>query len=255
MNIRKAGIIRHPDVEERELIDNIIETLKKNNIEIFFDIPLAKGIGVPGTEIRDMDVDVAITIGGDGTILWTLNELRCNPLILAINAGRFGFLSELKRENAVIGLNSLIKGKFRVDSRTKIKINDRFEALNEVSILPEIAGSLLEFEIKLNDEKLDALRADGVIVSTQTGSTAYNLSAGGPIIQKGANVFAVTPVNPFMHTRRTTVVSEDSKIYVKLIRKDRNAQLLCDGILKDKVHPFETVTVEKSEKVINFVRF
>jgi len=260
MNLKKVGIICHPDVEERELIEKIIEKLENKNIEILFDPIIARNVNAKATEINEMDIDLALILGGDGTILWTLKELKCEPLILSINAGRFGFLSELKPDNALSGLDLLIDGKFKIDKRTRIKINKRFEALNEVVVLSEMPGTLLEFEIKLNDKNnknknLFKFRSDGVIVSTQTGSTAYNLSAGGPIIYPDARAFAVTPINPFMHKQRPIVVSDDSKISIKLIRKNRNAQMLCDGILNGKIHPFESVNVEKSKRVVKFVRF
>ncbi|ODS40302.1 hypothetical protein BEH94_00315 [Candidatus Altiarchaeales archaeon WOR_SM1_SCG] len=258
MNIKKAGIICHPEVEERELVEKIIEKLQENDIEIFFDNIIAGKINACGTRISEMDIDLALIIGGDGTILWTLKELKHEPLILSVNAGRFGFLSELKRDNAIEGLNLVLSGKFKIDSRTKIKINDCYEALNEAAILPEKPGTLLEFEIKLNEKtnkNLDKFRADGVIVSTQTGSTAYNLSAGGSIIGQGAKVFAITPINPFMNRRRSVIVPDDTKISIKLIRKDRNAQLLCDGIFKTNINSLETVGVKKSRRIVRFVRF
>ncbi len=253
--IKKAGIICHPDFDCGELVKKLVKKLKDNNIKVFFDPVIADKINVPGTRISSMDIELAIIIGGDGTILWSLNELACEPLILTINAGRLGFIAELKPDDAISGLNELINGKFRIDKRAKLRIDDKCEALNEVSILPEISGSLLEFEIKLNDKKLVTFRADGVIISTPTGSTAYNLSAGGPIIDHGAKVFAITPVNPFMHRQRPIVVSDDSGISIKLIRKDRDAQLICDGILNKKIQSYDSVDIEKSEKYVKFARF
>lgn len=256
MNIKKVGIICHPDVEQEELVKKVYTELKKNNIEVFFDRVLAGKINEEGTKIREMDIDLALILGGDGTILWTLNGLKCEPLILTINVGRFGFLSELKPDNALEGLKLLIDGKFKIDKRTKIRINNKYDALNEVAILPEMPGTLLEFEIRLNNgnNKLIKFRGDGVIVSTQTGSTAYNLSAGGPIIRPGAKAFAITPVNPFMQKQRPVVVSDETKISIKLIRKDRNAQMLCDGVFKGKIYPFKDVDVEKSKRAVKFVR-
>ena len=126
MNIKKAGIICHPEIEERELIKKIVEKLENNNIKIFFDPVLANKIGAKGTKISEMDIDIAIILGGDGTILWTLKEFKYEPLILSVNVGRFGFLSELKPDNALAGLNLLLAGKFNTDKRTKIKINNKF---------------------------------------------------------------------------------------------------------------------------------
>ncbi len=252
--MHKIGVISHPHVDPKPL-QKIVKQLSDARFYISLDPVAASKLNSKGTEITDMVVDLVITLGGDGTLLWAVKELRSDPLVLGINAGRFGYLTELNLDNASYGLNLLIDKKFHIDERSKLKVNRRFEALNEVSIFPLIPASLLEFKVNVNSHPLMDFRADGVVVSTQTGSTGHSLSLGGPIITPDTRAWTITPANSFMGEQKSIVIPDDSKISIQLLREDRGAYLVVDGHVIEKLHFNDTVLVEKSDRTVKFVRF
>lgn len=252
MGMMDIGIITHPGVD-REFVQGIVKKLKNENR--YFDPITAKKIGRKETNVRDMVVDIAVILGGDGTLLWSVNELKSNPSILGINTGRVGYLAELKAENAVNGIEKLLKGAFFIDERTKLNADEGYEALNEFVILPMRPASLMEFRIKLGRERIAEFRADGVLVSTQTGSTGHALSLGGPVIHPEAKVYLISPVIPFMREQSPLIIPDTSKIGIELLRENTGAHLISDGSTVKTLKPHSTVSIEKSKNHVKFVRF
>ncbi len=253
MQISRLGIITHRRVKD-ELVREIVDKLSRKGIDLFFDPITAEKINREKTEVKDMQIDLAVIVGGDGTILWAVNELSENPLILGINVGTVGYLAELIPENFMNKLDLLLKGKFYIDNRMKLGIDNEFEVLNEVLILSRQA-SLLEFKITLNNTEVANFRADGVMVSTPTGSTGHSMSSGGPILHPGVKAYTLTPTNPFLREQAPLVVPEDSETKIELIREDREAQLILDGQVIKKIKPHQMISIKKSEKTTKFVRF
>lgn len=202
-----------------------------------------------------MLVDIAIILGGDGTILWGVNKLKKDPLILGINTGRVGYLTELNTQNAFSRIDRLLSGNFYIDDRMRLKVNNKFNVLNEVVISSYLPATLLEFKIKQDNIDISKFRADGVLVSTQTGSTGYSLSLGGPIIHPAAGVYLISPMNSFMREQVPVVIPDRSKITIELLREDRNAHLILDGYITKVVRPHEIISIEKSQKTTKFIRF
>ncbi|RLI87774.1 MAG: hypothetical protein DRO76_01815 [Candidatus Altiarchaeales archaeon] len=254
MEISRIGIIAHPEVK-KEFVQKIVKKLRKKDIHLYFD-PIAAGkIKEKKTNVGDMRVDLAIILGGDGTLLWSVNELKSNPIILGINTGRVGYLAELKAENAIKGIEKLLRGEFFIEERMKLIANNRYEALNELAILPKRPASLLEFRINLDQEKIAEFRADGVLVSTQTGSTGHSLSLGGPIIHPEARVYLISPMVPFMREQAPLIVPDSSKTEIALLRKNRDAYLVLDGNIVKIIKSQSKVSIEKSKNKVKFVRF
>ena len=251
MEILNIGIITHPGVK-KEFVWRIVEKLGEDNI--YFDPVAAEKLGRKKTEVGDMKVDLAVILGGDGTLLWSVNELKGNPLILGINTGGVGYLAELNMENALAGIGKLLKGDFFIDERMKLKVDDGYEALNEFVILPESPAALLEFRIMLGGEELTEFRADGVLVSTQTGSTGHALSLGGPIIHPDSRVYLLAPMIPFMRGQASLIIPDSSRIEIKLLRENRGAHLISDGNIIKALKPQSTVSIEKSRRGVKFVR-
>lgn len=254
MKISNIGIITHPEVKNN-LVQKIIKKLRSKNIGIYFDPVAAVKIKKKKTSVRGMRVDLAIILGGNGTLLWAVNELKSNPMILGINTGRVGYLAELKAKNSIKGIEKLLKNKFYIEERMKLKVNNKYEALNELVIVPKIPASLLEFRINLNKEKITEFRADGILVSTQTGSTGHALSLGGPIIHPEANVYLITPMVPFMQEQAPLIVPDSSKIEIELLRKNRDSYLVIDGNIVKTLKSNAKVSIEKSKNTVKFVRF
>ncbi len=254
MQLSKIGVISHPRIEI-ELVSMVTEKLTQLGVDLFFDPVTAEKIGREETKITDMKTDLALVFGGDGTILWVADEISGEPLILGVNTGKVGYLAELAPEDVMEKLDLLIKGDFRIDERMKLKVNDKFEALNEVLISSKEPATLLDFRITLDDREIAHFRADGVMVSTPTGSTGYSMSAGGSILHPELKGYIITPINPFLRRQFPIVVPEDSKTKIELIREDRKAGLIIDGRFIEDINPRQKTAVKKAEHKARFVRF
>lgn len=221
-------------------------------------------------ELAEMELKLVVVLGGDGTILGA-SRLFANsgvPL-LGVNLGNLGFLSEVKLEDLYSTLESWERGEHTMDVRALLHtefqqlaveynsnlasygITERL-ALNEAVVSQASTGKLGEFLIELNGSKVAQFRANGVIVSTPTGSTAYNLAANGPILHPDVDALVVTPICPHLLTLRPLVVRGDSEIVVKVI--DGEASLSVDGTDPFTVTPKDRVMCRRSEHTVNMVR-
>lgn len=254
MKLSKIGIISHPRIEGK-LVLGLVKNLETAGMTLFFDPITAKKISRKKTDVANMGIDLAIVFGGDGTILWVVNEVSGKPLILGINTGKVGYLAEAAPEEATEKLKLLLAGKFSVDERTKLCVNNKFEALNEVFIASKEPATLLDFRIRLDGLPVAHFRADGVMVSTPTGSTGYSLSAGGPILHPAVGGYLIIPSNPFLRGQFPLVVPDDAATEIELLREDRDANLILDGRLEKSVLPHQKITVRKSKNTARFVRF
>lgn len=182
-------------------------------------------------------IDCAIVLGGDGTIIQTANDLMAyNIPILGVNLGTVGFLAEIEEHHIEEALDNLFDGSYHVENRLMIRgeviqhiqkpcdSDDKVHnALNDIVIARKGFSRIISLGIYVNDQLVDDFRGDGVIISTPTGSTAYNLSAGGPIVTSQANVMVITPICPHSLSPRSIVVSGDDHIKV-VVRKSKKTQ-------------------------------
>ncbi len=254
MEITRIGIISHPEVD-RKILLRITKKLKKKHPRLYYDPLAAKKTGEKPTKTRDMRIDLAIIFGGDGTLLWSVNELRNRPLILGVNTGRVGYLTEISSDKACEYLDKIFKGEFFIDERAKLKINDKHEVLNEMVILPQRPASLLEFSISLDGEKTTDFRADGVIIATQTGSTGHSFSSGGPIIHPDAKTYLITPMISFMREQHPLVVPDNMTTTIEMLGKKKDLYLVLDGNTVKKMSHTDKISVRKSQNTAKFIRF
>lgn len=241
----KIGIFgsRH---QKEEQIKKIFDILNDNQIEIYIqqrfyeylqsrfklDYPV-NGI----IDCEDFNVDMVFSIGGDGTFLRTASIVQKKDIpILGINTGRLGFLADVTEEELDETLNSLLQGKYRIEERTTLMLstkNKSFDgynyALNEVAILKQDTASMLTIHAHINDEYLTSYQADGLIVATPTGSTAYSMSVGGPIMIPSASNFILTAVAPHSLTTRPLVVPDSSVITLDIESRNDNFLISLDG--------------------------
>ena len=186
-----------------------------------------------GMKIEDMDVDFLICIGGDGTILRTLHYLKKPTPVLGINMGAIGFLAEVQPENAVSALTRILEG-FEVERKERLSVEVKGErermpyAMNEAVVITSKPGKMLHFAIFVDDDELERLRADGVVFATPTGSTAYAMSAGGPIVDPKVDAAIIVPIAPFKLSARPTVVDINTVISLELLGM-KEAELVIDG--------------------------
>ncbi|MDC0354908.1 NAD kinase [Flavobacteriaceae bacterium] len=189
-------------------------------------------------EDLDNTVDLMITIGGDGTLLRSVTFVRDLGIpIIGINTGRLGFLATLNQELLNIELKKILKGEFNVEERSLIEVNidnnndfsDFNFALNEVSVGRKNTTSMIEIKTTLNGEYLNTYWADGLIVSTPTGSTGYSLSCGGPIMTPSSQTFSITPIAPHNLNARPLVISDEIKIELSVEGREESHLLSLDS--------------------------
>jgi NAD+ kinase len=258
----RIGIITRHDIHRGvELAEEIADFLIKKNVEVFLDpliVSELRRFHDLSCNIDEMDVDIIITIGGDGTILRTQSLIDGKKIpIFGINMGTVGFLTEIGPEETFHALKEVLAGNYFVEERTRLEVwhnRDLAPALNEVVILTRKAAKMLHIEVKVDDEIVEELRADGLIVATPSGSTAYSMSAGGPIVDPRVDAFIIVPICPFKLGSRPTVVSGKSIIQVRLLREGKKAVAVIDGQYEEEINYMEEVVFQKSKEYAYFVR-
>ena len=220
-------------------------------------------IEIADTEDFKSDVDLIVVLGGDGTMISTarLTGSRA-PLVLGINYGSLGYLTEFRIEEMFAALEAVLAGDYEIDRRVMIEVAHLREnrkinggrVLNDVVINKIALARIIEIEVELDGLYVNSFRADGLIVSTPTGSTAYNLSAGGPIIYPSMNALVITPICPFTLTNRPIVVPDDAEISIRLNDLKENVVLTLDGQIGYELEPQDTVKIKKSEVNFNLVQ-
>lgn len=199
----------------------IIKYLKSKSITVVVDNSLEKyGLDAVYTDLEVCkDIDMAIIIGGDGTILSSSKKyINTDIPVLGINHGNVGFLTELEKDDRE-GFEDILNSNFSIEKRPVIEVEhlgNKYYSINEAAVHRGISPKMLDVNIIIEDISMNQFRADGIIVATSSGSTAYSLSAGGPIIDPLVNAFVVTPVCPHNINIRSVVVSDESTIKIKL---------------------------------------
>lgn len=179
--------------------------------------------------------DIVVVIGGDGTILYTarISKHSTKP-ILGVNGGRLGFMTDTKFEELEEALESVKNGDYTIDDRHFLKATDRngneFFALNEFLFTRKDSTSMINITAEYDGSLINTYWADGLIVSSSTGSTAYNLSSGGPIVVPGTGVMLVTPINPHTLTTRPLVVRSDKPLKIRVEQQESDVSFSYDGI-------------------------
>jgi NAD+ kinase len=215
----------------------------------------------------DSSFDILVSIGGDGTILRAVTFVRDSGVpIIGINAGRLGFLAKVQKENIGIFLKMVLDKKYTLSKRTLLslecspentEVNDLNFAMNEVTVSRKDTTSMITIETSLNDEYLNSYWADGLIISTPTGSTGYSLSCGGPILTPEVKGLVITPIAPHNLNARPLVIPDNTEIKLKVSGREdqylvsldsRIATLDNNSVLTIKKTPFEINMVEISEE-------
>ena len=263
MEFRKVGIFWNASKKEGfEVARELIELLNEYNISVTTGITLAHALGNPGLcEGRLEDCDLLIVLGGDGTILSALDYALPNDIpILGVNFGRMGFLTEVDPSNLREDVISVLEGRYTIDSRMTMTIQgqDKYNcfALNEIVVTRSTAAvHVLSLEIEVNGIVVDRISGDGLIVASATGSTAYSLSAGGPIIRPGLDCFVITPICPHTMNARPVVVSSNDMITIRVLDDRGGAHAVLDGREKVDIRSDAPgITVCRSELKARFIR-
>lgn len=202
--------------------------------------------------------DVVIIFGGDGTILRIVKECaKADCAIFAINLGSLGFLTEIENLEVCQAIDEICKNQITIEKRSLLEVsykNKTFSALNEVVIARGSRTKMIYIDLMVNNILVDRLRSDGIIISSPTGSTAYSLSAGGPIVTPDVAAFIMTPICPHSFHSRPFVISNESTIKLYLMRADPSAFLNVDGEDMVEMEVGDVVEVKKSNLTAKFLR-
>jgi len=259
---KSVGLVCKPGRPEADQAANrIAEFMGSHKVRVMVD-PGSCGVSSERAEpipIEEMDVDFVITVGGDGTILYTLSKMndRETPLF-CVNRGSVGFLTETSTTTAITALEKVIKNECVIEMNVNIAsgVGERHfeEALNEVYVVSKMPGRLLTFQVHLDGVRIDYGRADGAMVSTPSGSTAYALAAGGSILSPEVNGFIFVPVCPPRFELKSVVIPEKCVIELELVKPGTPGLAVIDGQTTWDVEPSETVWVKKADTVTKFIR-
>lgn len=207
--------------------------------------------------------DLIVVLGGDGTMISTARLVGdSESFVLGVNYGSLGYLTDFRIEEMFPALEAIFRGEYEVDRRVMLHAEHwRGEemlatgrVLNDVVINKAALARIIEIEVTLNGLFVNSFRADGLIVSTPTGSTAYNLSAGGPIIYPSMNAVVLTPICPFTLTNRPIVVPDDAIIELKLEKENEGVVLTLDGQIGYTMREHDRVRIRKSRTTFNLVQ-
>lgn len=203
------------------------------------------------------DADCIVTIGGDGTILRAMHAAsKCGVPVLGINMGRVGFFSEIGAEGFDTALDRLYSGSYDIEQRTMLRccVNGEYvgDCLNDYSVHRQELSSIVQLDLYVDGDAVGNVMADGLIVATPSGSTAYTMSAGGPVVAPKLECMLVTPVCPHSLTIRPIVASSDSFVEAKV---KSFCRLIEDGQNVRIIEPGDTVSVCRSQYTAKFIRF
>ena len=258
--------------KKSQAVFKLIAILQRYDAEIYVDRPfyefITEGqhmdVRVDGIfDGDDFDVDYAISMGGDGTLLKTAARVHSKDTpIIGVNIGRLGFLADVAPSEIEMAISDIYAGNYRVDEHSVIKIETSGEeklesgpfALNDIAILKRDNASMISIRASVNGEYVTTYQADGLIVTTPTGSTAYNLSNGGPIIAPGTGTLCLTAVAPHSLNIRPIVVPDNSVISLKVESRSHSVLVAVDG-KSTSLSDGTEVRISKAKHTVRIIRF
>ncbi len=268
MKNKSVGILTKPKFPEvKRTLQDVVSWLRARSIDVVLDTTSAILLGEQGgyqkTQLAN-NADVLLVLGGDGTMLNAarLAGERSIP-ILGVNMGGLGFLTEVRLENLYPSLERVFANDFVLDERLMLRTHihrhgetvAKGEVLNDVVISKGTLARMIELKIAIQGRFVTNLRGDGLIVSSPTGSTAYSLSAGGPIIDPAVQSLILTPICPHTLTHRPLIVPGNAEIDVTLTSKDDGAMATLDGQVGVAITQGDTVVIQTSEHRTRLIRF
>jgi NAD+ kinase len=272
-SIKRVGVVVKPNQPEAlATLCNLVRWLGDRGIAL---------VGAPGLDRESISettgcfvetsapetlaatVDLMVVLGGDGTMIATSRMMGDYDVpVVGINYGTFGYLAEFRNDEMFPALEEIFAGSYTVQPRVRLAVelyrgdqlitHDR--VLNDVVINKAALARIIEIEARFNGQFITTFRADGLIVSTPTGSTAYNLSAGGPVVYPTMNAVVITPICPFTLSDRPIVVPDDSLIEVTLLTPDEEVVLTLDGQVGFPIEAGDRILIRKSRTTFKIVQ-
>ena len=268
MSIKRIGIISKPKKTEiREIVPSLTQWLRERNVEVFIDKETASLLESAEKSLSRNEmpsqVDLLVVLGGDGTLLAAARALNRKPVpILAVNLGGLGFLTVITKEELYPTLELVLAGNFKTERRVQIEgelvradeVISSFLALNDVVLNKGAIARILDFDVLVNGRFISTYKSDGLIVSTPTGSTAYSLAAGGPIVTPAVEAFVVTPICAHTLTNRPLVLPDSVQIEVVVKSQREVAYLTVDGQMGIATHSDDTVRLKKASSCVEIIQ-
>lgn len=265
--MKTIGVVAKPSRRKAlALTRKITAWLGRRGRSVLLDADSAQALGLPdGVSKRQMmdRADLVVVLGGDGTFLSVARlASRREVPILGVNLGGLGFLTDVKPAEVFEELGRVLRGDFRVEERTTLaaavirggRVVRRFQALNDVVINKGALARIIDLEASVDGEPLCTFKADGLILATPTGSTAYSLSAGGPVVEPSVGVLLVSPICPHTLTNRPIVLPDRERVRVTLRASDEDVLLTIDGQEGMQLASGDTVEVRRSRNRVRLVR-
>ena len=269
MKFNTIGVITKPQAESaRETLQSLFDFLNNKNCTVYIDEQIPDSINTHqfeklGRKEMGERCDIAIVVGGDGTILSAVRSLSLADVpLLGINVGRLGFLADISPDNLEDSLNEILTGSYHEEQRFLLemkvyrdnKLIFEGDAFNDVVVHIRDVARMIEFETRINDEFVNHQRGDGIVISTPTGSTAYALSSGGPILHATLDAITLVPISPHTLSSRPLVVNDEARIDILICNtKEGIAQATCDGHLSTDVHVGDHIKVRRKAKKITLL--
>jgi len=266
--IKSVGVFCKPRKDEIcTVLPRMAEWLRQRNVKIYFDALSASCFKPAAKESTPEEmaphIDLLIVLGGDGTLLAAARSFaECEAPILAINLGGMGFMTSVTLDEAFPLLEDVLAGRHRLSPRMMLraellrdgKVLQEQQALNDAVVAKTALSRILDFDLAVNGEFLGHYRADGLIVSTPTGSTAYSLAAGGPILYPVLQAFVLTPICPHMLTNRPLVLPDSVRLELDFSALEGQAYLTLDGQIGYELKRGDHIAISKSPHRVLLVR-
>ncbi|NYT05660.1 MAG: NAD(+)/NADH kinase [Methanomicrobiales archaeon] len=249
-------ISRPDDPEASAYTGALAADLETLGYRVTFERRTGEALGKAGTDFSDIEADIAVVIGGDGSVLLTIQQLKRQIPVIGINWGEVGFLADLEPAEAHRFFEHIRGHGYSIEKRMRIALSldgvPIGNALNEAVIVTTRPAKMLRFTIMIDGTAAEQFRADGILISTPTGSTAYAMSAGGPIVDPRIEGFLLVPLAPYMLSSRPHLISHERAFEVRL-ESTKPAHLVLDGQQDSELATGCSIRIEKSPQPALFV--
>lgn len=254
--MRMAFTIRRNCERCARVVGRIVDIVPKD-WKLMFDKECAKFLDQKGTEMDQIDADIIIAVGGDGTALRAL-QLAKGP-VLGINMGGLGFLTEVEIGEVESSIYKIMRGEYKIERSMKLRVRingvETLECTNEAVVHTSRIAKIRKFKVYVGDSFLDSTSADGIIVATPVGSTSYNYSAGGPIISPSLDAMVLTYLAPFRSRVKPMVMPADQTLTIRLAGVDQDSLVIIDGQKEYPVKEGDDIEISMSPNKAEFITF
>lgn len=268
LQLKTIGVVVGPQKPAAvAVVRDLLNWSREHGVELHAAEPVAAAVGCPalalnGEELAE-DLDLIVVLGGDGTMLGAsrLIGMRRIP-VLGINLGWLGYLTEFTQPELFTALEGVMQGSYEVDHRMMLEvgvkhdgqITETYRALNDAVVNRAVRAQMVELECFVDEQFVNSFRADGMIIATPTGSTAYSLSAGGPIVHPSVSAILLTPICPHMLSNRPVVLPGESVVEIALKRAGEDVMVAIDGQKSIELTPKDRIILLRSQTTFDLVR-